>query len=68
MMIKTAIGVTNDGQNLSVLLTYIGNKMYEIYKNIFTVEKPTLTEVNAAFEPHFAPTLNLASAAWQNNS
>ena len=38
-----AIGVTNDGQNYSMLLAYIGDEMYEIYENIITVEEPTLT-------------------------
>ena len=41
-------------------LTYIGDEMYEIYENIITVEKPTLAQVNAAFEAHFAPTSNPA--------
>ena len=55
-----AIDVTDDGQKLSMLLTYIGDEMYEIYENIITVEKPTLAQVNAAFEAHFAPTSNPA--------
>ena len=38
-----AIGVTNDDQNYSMLLAYIGDEMYEIYENIITVEEPTLT-------------------------
>ena len=53
-----AIDVTNDGQKLLMLLMYIGNEMYEIYKNIITVEEPTLVQVNAAFEAHFALTSN----------
>ena len=48
------IGVTDDGETLSMLLTYIGNEMYEIYENIVTVEEPTLTQVNQSFEAHFA--------------
>ena len=55
-----AIGVNDDGQKLSMLLTYIGDEMYEIYKNIITAEEPTLAQVNAAFEAHFAPTSNPA--------
>ena len=51
-----AIDDIHDGRELSMLLTYIGNETYEIYKNIITVEEPTLTQVNAAFEAHFAPT------------
>ena len=39
-----------------MLLTYVGVGMYEIYKNIIAVEKPTLAQENAAFEAHFAPT------------
>ena len=50
------IGVTDDGETLSMLLTYIGNEMYEIYENIVTVEEPTLTQVNRSFEAHFATT------------
>ena len=46
-------GVTDDGQTLSMLLTY---EMYEIYENIVTVEEPTLTQVNRSFEAHFATT------------
>ena len=53
-----AIGVTDDGQSFSMLLTYIGDGMYKIYENIVTVEEPTLTQVNAAFETPFAPTLD----------
>ena len=59
-MIKTAIGVTDDGQNLLMLLTYIGNEMYDVYGNIVTLEKPTLTQVNADFQEHFATTSNSA--------
>ena len=56
-----AIGVTNDAQKLSMLLTYIGDEMYEIYENIINVEEPTLAQVSAAFEvAHFAPTSNPA--------
>ena len=55
-----AIGVTDDGQKLSMLLTYIGDEMYEIYENIITVEEPTLAQVNETFEAHFAPTSNPA--------
>ena len=43
-----AISVTDDSQKLSMLLTYIGDEMYEIYENIITVMEP--------FEAHFAPT------------
>ena len=32
--------------------------MYEIYENIINAEEPTLTQLNAAFETHFAPTSN----------
>ena len=53
-----AIVVTNDGQKFSLLLTYIGDEMYEIYENIITVEEPLLTQVNAALKTHFAPTSN----------
>ena len=52
--------VTDHGQNLSMILTYIGDEMYEAYENIFTVEKPTFTEVNEAFEANFAPISNPA--------
>ena len=55
-----AIDVNDDGQKLSMLLTYIGDEMYEIYKNIITAEEPTLAQVNAAFEAHFAPASNPA--------
>ena len=54
------IGVTVDGQKLSMLLTYIGYEMYKIHENIITVEEPTLAQVNAASEVHFAPTSNPA--------
>ena len=37
-----AIGVTDNGQKLSMLLTYIRGEMYEIYENIITVEEPNL--------------------------
>ena len=56
-----AVGVTDDGQKLSISLTYVGDEMYEIYGNIITVEEPTLTQVNAAFEAHFVPTSNHAN-------
>ena len=52
-----AIGVTDDGQKHSMLSTYIGDGMYE---NIVTVKDSTLTQVNAAFQAHFAPTSNPA--------
>ena len=55
-----AIGVTNDGQKLLILLIYIGDEIFEISKSIITVEEPNLAQVNAAFEVHFAPTLNPA--------
>ena len=55
-----AVGVTDNGKKLSMLLTYIGDEMYEIYENIITAEEPTLAEVNVAFEAHFAPTSNPA--------
>lgn len=55
-----AIGVTNDGQKLLILLIYIGDEIFEISKNIITVEEPTLAQINAAFKVHFAPTLNPA--------
>ena len=45
-----AIGVTDNGQKLSMLLSYIGNEMYEIYENIISMEEPTLTQVNAALK------------------
>ena len=53
-----AIGVTDDSQRLSMLLTYIGDEKFEIYENIITVEEPTLVQVNVAFGAHFAPTSN----------
>ena len=37
-----AVGVTNDGHKLSMLLTYIGDEVYEIYKNIISMEEYTL--------------------------
>ena len=52
-----AVGVTDDGQKLSMLLA---DEMYEIYENIITVEEPTFVQVNAAFEAHFALTYNPA--------
>ena len=57
-----AFGVTDDGQKLSMLLIYMGDKMCEIYENIITVGEPTPTQVNAAlaFEVQFAPTSNPA--------
>ena len=45
-----AIGVTDNGQKLSMLLSYIGDEMYEIYENIISMEEPTLTQVNAALK------------------
>ena len=47
-------------KKISVLLTYIGDEMYEIYKNIITVKETTLAQVNAAFKTHFPPTSNPA--------
>ena len=55
-----AIGVTDDDQKHSMLFTYIEDEMYEIYENIITVEEPTFTQVNAAFEAQFAPISNPA--------
>ena len=55
-MIKSAIGAPDAGQNLSRLLTYIGDELYEIYENIVTAAKPTLVQVNVTFEAHFAHT------------
>ena len=43
-MIKTAIGVAHDSQNLLILSTYIEDEMYEVHENIVTVRKPTLTQ------------------------
>ena len=54
------VGVIDDGQKLSMLLTYVGDGMYGIYENIIIVEEPTHAQVNAAFETHFAPTSNPA--------
>ena len=34
--------------------------MCKTYENIVAVERPPLTQVNAAFEAHFAPTSNPA--------
>ena len=51
-----AISVNYECQKPSMLLTYIGDEMYEIYKNIIAVEEPTLAQENAAFEAHFAQT------------
>ena len=54
-MIKSAIGgITYDGQNILLLLTYIADEIYEIYENNVTVEKPTLMQVNPTFKVHFA--------------
>ena len=39
---RKAAGVTDDGHKLSMLLTYIGDEVYEIYKNIITMEEYTL--------------------------
>ena len=55
-----AICVTDDSQKLSMLLTRVENEMHEIYENIITVEEHTLTQINASFEAHFAPTSNPA--------
>ena len=35
---------------------YFWDEMYEVYENIVTVEIPTLTQVNTAFEAHLGPT------------
>ena len=45
-------GVNNDGQKLSVLVTYIGDEMYGNYEHIVTKEISALTQVNADLEPH----------------
>ena len=45
-------GANNDGQKLSMLVTYIGDEMYGNYENIVTEEVSALTQVNADFEPH----------------
>ena len=42
-----------------VINLYIEDEMYEIYENIITAEKTAHTQVNAAFEAHFAPTSSL---------
>ena len=54
-MIKSTIGgVTDNGQKILMLLTYVADEIYEIYENNVTVEKPTLMQVNATFKVHFA--------------
>ena len=55
-MIKSAIGAPDAGQNLSRLLTYIGDELYEIYENIVTAAKPTLaskSNFRGTFCTHF---------------
>ena len=56
LIVKNAVGVSDAGQNLSMLLINIGDELYEIYENIVTAAKPTLMQVNATFEAHFAHT------------
>ena len=53
-----AVGVTDDEQKPSILLTYLWDEMCKIYENIVAVEGPPFTQINAAFEAHFAPTSN----------
>lgn len=56
----TAIGVKDEKQKLSMLLTYVGEKMYEIYEQIITGDITTQTYegVLTAFDTHFAPAVN----------
>ena len=56
----SAVGVVDDGQKVAMLVTYIGDEMYDIYKNIITAATPAFNDVVTAFETHFAPTVNPA--------
>ena len=54
----SAVGVTDDAQKLSMLLTYIGDDAYDIYEQIMPAGRHTLTEVFTAFDNHFKPQAN----------
>ena len=56
----SAVGVVDDGQQVAMLVTYIGDEMYDIYENIITAATPAFNDVVTAFETHFAPTVNPA--------
>ena len=51
-------------KRFNTLCKAIGDEIYKIYKNIITVDEPTLTQVNAAFEAHFAPTSNATNECY----
>ena len=59
-LLCNAIGVTDQKQKLSMLLTYIGDETYEIYENITPATELTLAEVFTLFDEHFRPQLNVS--------
>ena len=60
-LLCTAIGVKNDKQKLSILLTYVGDDTYEIYENLIPAEEEqTFQQVLQLFENHFKPQLNIS--------
>ena len=64
-LLCTAIGVTDDTQKLSMLLTYVGDDTYEIYENIIPTEGTlTLNEVLERFDNHFQPQVNISYEAY----
>ena len=57
-LLCSAIGVTDNKQKLSMLLTLIGDGSYEIYENITPTPELSYTEVITLFDEHFKPQLN----------
>ena len=55
-----ATGVKDEKQKLSMLLTYVGEKMYEMYEQIVPedITAQTYNGVLTAFDTHFATAVN----------
>ena len=58
-LLCSAVGVTDNKQKLSMILTYLGDEAYDIYENLITPGDKTFDEVVTVLDTYFKPKSNI---------